>query len=64
MEELKTIIDHTKNLYDLIDTSIKIGLSSIITGLISTLRRNSNWLFEYLYNCFASYQCLSPIEHI
>lgn len=35
MEEIKTVIDNTKDWYDLIDTSIKIGLSSIITGIIT-----------------------------
>lgn len=46
MEELKTIIDHTKNLYDLIDTSIKIGLSSIITGVITYKITNKNHSHE------------------
>ena len=43
---MKTIIDHTKNLYDLIDTSIKIGLSSIITGVITYKITNKNHSHE------------------
>jgi hypothetical protein len=35
LEEIKTVIDNTKDWYDLIDTSIKIGLSSVITGIIT-----------------------------
>ena len=46
MEEIKTVIDNTKDWYDLVDTTLKIGLGALIAGIFSFLTLKSNQKHE------------------
>lgn len=42
MEEIKTIIDNTKDWYNLADTALKIGLGALIAGFFTYINNKSN----------------------
>lgn len=46
MEEIKTVIDNTKDWYDLIDTALKIGLGALIAGSFTYLTTRTNHSHE------------------
>lgn len=46
MEEVKTVIDNTKDWYDLADTALKIGLGGFIGGFFTYITTKSNHKHE------------------
>lgn len=46
MEEIKTVIDNTKDWYDLVDTGLKIGLGALIAGGFTYLTNKTNHSHE------------------
>lgn len=46
MEEVKTVIDNTKDWYDLADTAVKIGLGAFIGGFFTYITTKSNHKHE------------------
>lgn len=46
MEEIKTVIDNTKNWYDLADTALKIGLGALIAGGFTYITTKANHAHE------------------
>lgn len=46
MEEIKTVIDNTKDWYDLADTALKIGLGALIAGGFTYITTKANHTHE------------------
>ncbi|WP_428027042.1 hypothetical protein [Arcobacter sp.] len=46
MDEIKTVIDNTKDWYNLLDTTIKIGLGAFIAGTFTYITNKSNHKHE------------------
>lgn len=46
MEEIKTVIDNTKDWYDLADTALKIGLGALIAGGFTYITTKANHSHE------------------